>query len=260
MPYPVSQRAVQPPSARPVSAIGPPAESTRGEKETADGQPPAARGVSVARALRSTTFWLIITVYLLQLFVMSGIQMNAQLFAEKEAAYSMQMAPLFMAFAVGVTIPMRLLYGFLCDRFDPKYLMASAGIFLAGGAMVLYVLVIRLAIREGYLAILAFSLVQGIGIAGNAVVLPILVGRCFGERSFSKIIGLIMMGFAVGVIFGPATMAYFYDKHGTFTGAFYVAAALAAVSVVLALFIRTGALHKEFAPESEEAEHTESAA
>jgi MFS family permease len=160
-------------------------------------------GVSAQRAVRTPAFWLVTAVYLLQLVAMSGIQQNTQLFAEQQGGYTMETAPNFFIYAIHVTIPMRFIFGWLSDRFDPKYLMASAGAFLVGGTLVLWLLVLRLGMR-GAPPTLIFAFFQGFGIAANAVTLPILVGRCFGARDFGKIIGYVMMGFAVGVIFGPA--------------------------------------------------------
>jgi len=202
-------------------------------------------GVSAQRALRAPAFWLVTSVYLLQLVAMSGIQQNTQLFAEQQGGYTMETAPYFYIYAILVTIPMRFIFGWLSDRFDPKYLMASAGAFLVGGSLVLWLLVLRLGMG-GTPPTLVFAVFQGFGIAANAVTLPILVGRCFGARDFGKIIGYVMMGFAVGVIFGPAVMGLIFDLTKSFELAFVYSTVLSAVSVVLALLIRTTALHSEF--------------
>jgi MFS family permease len=202
-------------------------------------------GVSAARALRSPTFWLIMSVYLFQLFVQSGVQMNTQNFVEKEMGYSIAMAPLFFSFALLVTIPMRFFMGYLCDRIDPKFVMAAAGVFLAIGSTIMWFGMIQLG-WVGYGPIVLFALIQGTAISGNAIGLPILVGRCFGEREFSKIIGLVMTSFAVGVIFGPPLMGLIFDKTGSYKMAFIATTIAAVISIVAALSIRTKALYGEF--------------
>jgi MFS family permease len=206
------------------------------------GQP---TGVTAGRAMRSTNFAFILAVYLLQLFVMSGVQMNTQTFAMWEIGYPLRMALRFFAFALWVTIPMRFLVGYLCDRIDPKYAMATSGLFLAGGSTILWFGMINFE-WTGYGPILLFAVVQGIAIAANAIGLPILVGRCFGERDFPKIMGLVMTSFAVGVFFGPNTMSLIYGKMDSYELAFQIATAAALLSVLAALLIRTKALHEEF--------------
>jgi MFS family permease len=204
-------------------------------------------GVTAARALGSPTFWLIMTVYLLQLFVQSGVQMHTQTFAEYQMGYSMQMAPLFFAIALAITMPMRFVMGYLCDRIDPKYVMATAGVFLAIASTILWLGMIRLG-WLGWGPILAFALIQGTAISGNAIGLPILVGRCFGAREFSKIIGLVMTSFAVGVFFGPTTLGFIYSNSDpkSYELAFILTTVAAILSIVVALSIRTKALYPEF--------------
>jgi len=204
------------------------------------------KGVSAKRALTSATFWLITLVYVLQLFVMSGLQMNVQNFAERQMGYSLFMATRFMAFALFVTLPARFIFGWLCDHFNPKYLMGTAGFFLMGGAGVLWICVIKLGWVNDYRAICLFALFQGFGIAGSAVALPILVGRCFGEKEFPKIIGLVMTGFAAGVIFGPFTMGKIFDVSGNYAGAFIIAAIVSVMAGLTALLIPAEGLKKEF--------------
>jgi MFS family permease len=159
--------------------------------------------------------------------------------------YTIAMAPLFFSFALLVTIPMRFVMGYLCDRIDPKFVMATAGVFLAIGSTIMWFGMIGFG-WVGYGPILLFALIQGTAISGNAIGLPILVGRCFGEREFSKIIGLVMTSFAVGVIFGPPLMGLIFDKTGSYKMAFIATSIAAVISIAAAVSIRTKALYGEF--------------
>ncbi len=195
-------------------------------------------GLDAGQAIKTYSFWLIMLVFVMQLFVMSGVQMNVQNFAEKQMGYSLMMAARFMAFALLVTLPARFIFGWLCDRVNPKYLMSSTGIFLMAGSFILWFFVISLGWVEDYRAIWLFAFFQGFGIAGSAIVLPILVGRCFGEREFPKIMGLIMSGFAIGVILGPVSMGRIFDAVSNYAAAFGIAMAVSIAMAVLALFVR----------------------
>jgi MFS family permease len=77
-------------------------------------------------------------------------------------------------------------------------------------------------------------------------VLPILVGRCFGDLEYGKIQGLVMAGFAIGVIFGGPSAAAIYDATGSYELAFILATVIGVVSSVLALLVRPQALRGEF--------------
>jgi len=206
-----------------------------------------AVGVTVKRAVRSPAFWLLFAIYVFQLYVMSAVAINTQAFAE-DVGYTMTTAALFMSLAVGCSIPGRFLFGWLADRFRPQYVLAITGVFQVAGSFALWLFVITLGWRD-LRPILIFALFQGMGIAGNATVLPILAGRCFGLRNFAKIIGLVMAGFALGALFGAPISAAIYDSTGSYAMAWVLCMAVAAVAAVLALLIRPDALHGEFEAE-----------
>jgi MFS family permease len=220
-----------------------------GAEPNADSGVQTAVGVTAKRALRSQAFWLLFAIYVLHLYVMSAISIHTQAFAEKDAHYEMTVAALFMSFAVGCSIPGRILFGRLADRFSPQYLMAVAGLFLVAGPLALNTFVISLGWR-GLPPILIFAVFQGMGIAGSATVLPLLTGRCFGPLNFAKIIGLVMAGFAVGALLGAPITALIREGTGSYQTAWVVCMALAVISVVLALLIRPDALHGEFEEEA----------
>jgi MFS family permease len=220
--------------------------------EVPDGRAAAAEGavshvptgVPASRAIRSLPFWLLFFTYLTQLYVMSAINTNTTAFAEG-VGFTAIVAPMFMAVAVGVSVPGRLFFGWVTDRISPQFLMASVGLLLALSTISLVVFVIRL----GWMTstpIWLFGVTQGLGIAGSTVILPILVGRCFGDLEFGKIQGLVMAGFAIGVIFGGPSAARIFDTTGSYEMAWMACTVVGVVSTVLALLVRPTALHGEF--------------
>jgi MFS family permease len=204
-------------------------------------------GVSVRRAVRSSNFVLLVGLYMTQLYVMSLIGVNTPIFAT-DAGYSLQVASYFMAFALGVTVIGRFLFGVLCDHVNPKILVAAVGFLLMGSVLVLELCVAKLG-WTGYRPVWLFAVFQGLAISGSVIVLAILVGRCFGEREFPKIMGLVTAGFAVGVVLGGPSAGYIYDKTGSYEIAFFLCVAVALISVVLALLVRPHALRAEFGSE-----------
>jgi MFS family permease len=215
-----------------------------GRMATGAGDAHVPTGIPARRAVRTPAFWLLFFTYLLQLYVMSAINVNTTAFAEG-VGYTPLVAPLFMAFAVGISVPGRFISGWLTDRIAPQILMAAAGLLLACSAVALHLLVIEFGMI-GYVPIWTFGFLQGLGIAASTVVLPILVGRCFGDLEFGKIQGLVMAGFAVGVIFGGPSAARIFDTTGSYAWAFVLCAIGGAISIVLVLLVRPKALHAEF--------------
>ena len=66
--------------------------------------------------------------------------------------------------------------------------------------------------------------------------LPVMTGRCFGILNFSKVLGLLMTGFALGVIGGPFMAGVIADRTGSYEMAFTIfVIAFAVAAAVIAL-------------------------
>jgi MFS family permease len=221
-----------------------------------DGAPPGegevgdepVRGLSVKRAVATATFWMVVAIFLLQLVGVSSMSFHFVPFATQQAGFSSQQAAFFYGFAVGFSIVGRLLFGWLADRWPAPVLMAGAALSLSLGPAVLELLLVRLGLREVQLLWL-YAAPFGIGIGGNAVMMPVLVGRCFGERNFSKIMGLVMSGFAVGIIIGIPVAGWIFDRTGSYEWVLILCAISLLLSGVLAAQIRPGRHRDEFVPE-----------
>jgi MFS family permease len=96
-----------------------------------------------------------------------------------------------------------------------------------------------------------FAVLQGLGIAGSTVVLPILAGRCFGDLEFGKIQGLVMAGFAIGVIFGGPSAAAIFHATESYELAWILAAIIGAASAVLTVLVRPHPLQTQFVTSAE---------
>jgi MFS family permease len=67
--------------------------------------------------------------------------------------------------------------------------------------------------------------------------MPVLVGRCFGELNFSKIMGLVMSGFAVGIIIGIPVAGWLFDRTGSYEWVLILCTFSLLLSAMLALLI-----------------------
>ena len=214
--------------------------------ETVEGDRGAQRsGLPVKQALASSLFWLIFAVYVLQLVGLSAINFHFVPFAIQEAKFTPQQAAFFLGMTVGFSMAGRLVFGWLADRWNPAVLMAIASAFLACGPTILVLFVIRLGLTHPTV-LWPYAVLYGFGIAGNAIMLPVLVGRCFGELHFSKLQGLIMSGFAVGIVVGIPGAGKIFDTTGSYEIAFQVCIVAFVLSAVVALFVKPARHHAEF--------------
>jgi MFS family permease len=219
--------------------------------EAAGGAVAAApvRGLTVRRAVRTGTFWLLVGIFLAQLIGLSAANFHFVPFAIKQGGFTPQEAAFYYGLAVGFSIVGRLLFGWLVDRSSPKWLMVCAGISLALGPAVAEILIVRLGLGEAWLLIF-FAVPYGIGIGGNAVAMPVLVGRCVGELHFSKIMGLIMSGFALGIIIGIPLGGRIFDRTGSYELVLLLCIAALLLSAALAAVVRPERHWAEFESES----------
>ena len=218
------------------------------DAETSGNPAPAASGLPVKRALSTPTFWLLVGVFLLQLIGVAALNFHFLPFATQEAGFTPQEAAFYYGLAVGFSIVGRLLFGWLADRWHPTLLLVLAMSLLTLGPAVIELLFVRLSVREASLLLL-YAIPYGIGIGANAVVMPVLVGRCFGELHFSKIMGLLMGGFAVGIIIGIPVAGWIFDETGSYEWVMILCTVGLLLGTALAAFIRPERHLREFTAE-----------
>jgi predicted MFS family arabinose efflux permease len=211
-----------------------------GEETTA-----ALTGLPVRRALASQTFWLLISIFLLQVTGLSALNFHFVPFAEQQAGFTSQQAAFFYGLALGFSLGGRLLAGWLADRVKPNLVMVLTGFLMACGPATLELFIVRLGLRNVDLLWL-YAVPYGIGFGANAIIVPILVGRCFGELNFAKISGIIGLGFAIGVVVGIPLAGNIFDRTGSYEIVIVFAVVGCLTSAVLALFIRPDRHHSEF--------------
>jgi MFS family permease len=78
----------------------------------------------------------------------------------------------------------------------------------------------------------------GLGLGGGAVLVPLLVGECFGLRAFGKILGVVMIAATVGSAVGPVVTGRIFDVTGSYSGAFDLHLAAFTAAAVAIFFLR----------------------
>jgi MFS family permease len=123
----------------------------------------------------------------------------------------------------------RLLLGWLLDYLEGSYI-AIFSMLAAGGGIFL------LAHAQSFHAAAPAALVAGLGMGCELDLIPYMLRRYFGMRSFSTLYGFVYSGFAVSGAIAPLLLGYLYDKTGSYTGIlsiFSSATAIAAFGMLL---------------------------
>lgn len=167
-----------------------------------------AVGMTWREALRSPTFWLLLTSFAL---VATATQ---ACFAHMAAIVSdrgsnAQLAALASSLLGGGLLIGRTGSGYLLDRF---FAPRVAALIFAGAAAGIALL--RIAYSPG--AAFAAAFLIGLAMGAEGDVMPYLTSRYFGLRCFGEICGILFAGFSLAGGLGPYLMGAAYDANGSY--------------------------------------------
>jgi MFS family permease len=207
-----------------------------------------AAAVSPVTGMRGTeaavtpVFWLLLTgFFLFSVSVNGSVAHMIPILTDR--GISSETAALAVSLLGVLTLCGRLLTGVLLDRFFGSRV---AGIFFAIAAAGVAILSQAHALTT---ALLGAGLI-GLGMGAEADVMPYLISRYFGLRSFSEIYGYAFTAYALAGALGPLLMGWSFDRFHSYAAILLaLAAAMLTGAVVLASLPRYPALtvQEEFA-------------
>jgi MFS family permease len=193
-----------------------------------EGEKPA--GLELTQAVRTVTFWMLLLCQFLAVF--GGMSIIGHLVALlSDAGLDIQRASGALGLAILASVPGRLLFGWLADRLPKRYVMAAALLIHAVAMLFLFGI-------QSAGALPAFVIAFGLALGGAAVLVPLLVGECFGLVSFGKILGLIMLAATLGAATGQVLTGWIFDLTGHYTIAFALHLTAFLAGAVLVCFLR----------------------
>lgn len=202
------------------------------------------RGLPVRRAIRTGSFWLLFAGFVFLIFGESGLTVHFVAFLDDEGLSS-QAAANFWGLAVGVSSVGRLLFGFLADRWNPRNLITLTHALHSVAVAIIVTFFLYLGWRSSGV-LFPFSVLYGLSLGGSAVLLPVIVARCFGVLNFSKLLGLLMSGFALGVVTGPVVAGRIVDATGSYKFALMLFAGAFLLAALSVAFVQPDRYKEEF--------------
>jgi len=194
------------------------------QREEAMASDPGMRG---SEAVRTSVFWLMLAgFFLFSVSVNGSVAHLVPVLTDR--GIGNQTAALAASMLGVLTLGGRLLTGALLDRFAGSRV---TGIFFAIAAVGVAVL------SQAHTVTMAFAGAGliGLGMGAEADVMPYLVSRYFGLRSFSEIYGYTFTAYAFAGALGPLLMGWSYDHLHSYAIALAgLAAAMFLGAVVLA--------------------------
>jgi predicted MFS family arabinose efflux permease len=167
-----------------------------------------AEGATVLQGLASRGFWILSAVLFFASIAQNGAiaHLSALLTDRGVSAASAAAAVSVMG---GASVLGRLITGWLIDRYFAAWVsfgllaMAAAGTFLLAGA-------------DSFVVGALGAALIGFGMGGEADVIPYMLSRYFGLRSFATLYGLTWTVYAIAGAIGPIIMGKAFDATGSY--------------------------------------------
>jgi cyanate permease len=174
-------------------------------------EPPDSKGVRWT--LRQPAFWIIAVALTAQASVTAGLSLHL-LPMMTDFGIDPVMAGALFGGMILLSIPVRLLAGYISDRVAPHMLPC-----LLAGLLVLEGLAIgSFAVAPGFATMLV--VIGSLGIAAGApmVLVLVLCNELFGQRTFGAVQGSLMMIQVPGTMLAPIVAGYVHDVSGSYAG------------------------------------------
>ena len=197
-------------------------------------------------ALRLPVFWFLAIAFGLRQFAVGAISLHIVPFMV-DTGRSLEVAAFILSATTLTSVVGRLGFGYLADRFPPRYIMAVSMMMVGLGALILT------NVTDGWTLLVLYIAVYSIGWGGGAVTMNATRGAYFGRRAFGTISGTMDFVQMFGLVLGPVFAGFVYDVTGSYTIAFTSFAISAAASGVLMVFLRPPRRAAPVLPEAHDA-------
>lgn len=187
-------------------------------------------GVTIGAALRTRQMWLILVTLFCSGYVVFSLVVHLVPHA-LELGVSSGDAATLLAVMNGISLAGIVLAGYVGDRWGSRAVFLIALGMMLGGAVVL-------AFVKALWLLYVAAVIAGSAFGAEGASESPLVARLFGLKSHGLIYGVAGIGFTGGTAVGPIITGYLFDATGSYTSAFEVCAAAAAVAIIAVLLLR----------------------
>jgi sugar phosphate permease len=198
-----------------------------------DADPAAVAAPSLAPAIKTRVFWLILAGSMMSIGAVGGVIQHLQLYLRGQRftpEHAAQIASLLLI----ASILGRIIMGYLADRFAKKYVMFAACLMIASAIPLLYMVE-----RSG--AVYVFAIVFGFGMGADYMLIPLLTADRFGVALLGRLMGIILTTDAIAQALAPVVVSRIYDLEGNYSWGFGLLSVTAAAAALAIALIPVGA-------------------
>ena len=160
------------------------------------------------QALRTKSYWILFAGSVLRISLWGTISVHAvQMFIWK--GMSDELAGIMFSLMFLLSIPLRLLVGFLGDKFPLQPMMG-------GGMGAAALAILAMLTVDGNVAVYLFVALMAIE-QGTSSLNWVSLGNFFGRSSFATLMGMISVVFNIGMLISPIYAGVMFDRTGSYT-------------------------------------------
>jgi MFS family permease len=185
---------------------------------------------TVSQVLRTSAFWTLLLAMAFRSCILSSIVVH-QIAHLEDIGIARHTAESALGFMILMSIPGRMLFGWLGDRFSKQHLLAASSVLQAIGIFIL-------ANATSLAHVWPFLLFYGLGYGGAIPLTQALRADLFGRKAFPIVGGIIMPATTIGSVTGPVFAGYMFDVTDSYRIAFYSFIVLILLSGLTFLFVR----------------------
>jgi sugar phosphate permease len=184
---------------------------------------------------RDRAFYLLALGSMCSIAAVGGTNQHLKLYLSLDLKYSQDAAATITSTVLFCSIFGRLLMGWLADRIPKKVVMILIYLLVAGS--------IPLLLAGGSMpALYAFSVVFGLGLGGEYMIIPLMAAELFGVRVLGRLLGVILTADGVAEATSPMLIGYLRDHSTSYGTGFLLLIAIAlAGTVAIAMLPRRSA-------------------
>jgi len=132
---------------------------------------------------------------------------------------------------ISISIPGRLIFGFLGDYFEKRKLLAVTMILQGIGVLIF-------AYASSIVHVYAFVVIYGLTYGGCIPLLMAFRGDLFGRKKFAQMSGIMSPFRTIGNVIGPVFAGYLFDLTGSYKIAFITFTCIAILSGISFYFVK----------------------
>lgn len=201
-------------------------EEAQAAKATAAGS-----HVTLRQALASPTFYLVLFVTGVLWFCINGYIQNHG-FIMRDLGLDAPAAAKILGIFSMMAILGKLLFGYLSDKFDRKYIMVLSILTMTASVFVL-----KNALGDPSLLV-PFAFVFGLGFGGAFTIIQVWVSDMYAGRAFGAILGVVTMVDTLAGSAGMITLGSMRKASESYGGGFNLLLVLCAIAIVSAFLVK----------------------